>query len=69
MEDTGRRYLICDKCHGRSHITKWEPGVGLDPEIRQFKCKVCDNKWYQRIPLDEQGEYEKWATDTKVTKK
>jgi len=69
MGDTRRRYLICDKCHGRGHITKWKPGVGLDSELRQFECSHCDNKWYQRIPLDEQGEYEKWSTDTKVTTK
>lgn len=59
MQNTARRYLICDKCQGKAHMTLWKPGIGLDPELRRFECKDCDHRRYQRIPLDEQGAYEK----------
>lgn len=38
-------------------MTRWKPGIGLESELRQFKCTRCDHRWYQIIPLEEQLDY------------
>ncbi|GAH90460.1 unnamed protein product [marine sediment metagenome] len=38
-------------------MTAWQPEPGLDSDLREFSCNACWHRWYQLIPLEEQGDY------------
>lgn len=67
----GQRAIRCIYCQGgfdtkadkvvenRAEITVWKPSEGMDPLLRQFKCKNCGKMTYKLVstqPLAPVGE-------------
>ena len=49
----GRLYMKCLKCGGRAYITDWEPLLGQDPTMRQFRCRGCHRLVYKLLDQEE----------------
>ena len=57
MQETKRKYLRCSKCGCAAFMSRWHPDPGYNYKLREFQCSGCDSKWFQRIPIEEQGDY------------
>ena len=40
--------MQCEKCESTLTKTDWRPPVGIDPQLRQFKCGTCGEVFYSR---------------------
>lgn len=53
----------CPCCLGVSSMTEWQPSKGLEPRLREFKCK-CGYHFFRELTLGEMkriGAIEKWV--------
>ena len=39
--------IKCPRCLDRAPITPWRPPPGIDPGMRQYKCRRCDLVTYK----------------------
>jgi len=39
----------CLYCGGPIECTDWTPGPGLDPSMREFRCKDCKRKFFKIV--------------------
>ena len=44
--------IRCKYCGALAEITNWQPGRGLDPNMRQFLCPLCKRLTYARVDPD-----------------
>jgi hypothetical protein len=43
------RFANCPRCSDPAPIGDWQPGPGLDPHIRQFRCRRCKLTFYKLL--------------------
>ena len=39
--------MRCPRCTGKGIKTNYRPPEGIDPNLREFKCRMCGYTWFQ----------------------